>query len=223
MHQRISKNIFVFLSLFILLVTVNNKKFSKIDFFKINTLKVFGLDDLEKKNLTLKLEKLKNQNIFFLDKNRLSQRIDAEKIIEEFSIFKRYPSSLIIKVKRTNFLAIIKKNDTDFYISSNGNLIYAKEHQMSLPYIFGNININQFLEFKKIIDNSKFNYDEIKKIYHYKSKRWDLETKSGLIIKLPSKDLEKSFSLLFKLMQKDEFKNIKVIDLRQKNQIIINE
>ena len=32
----------------------------------------------------------------------------------------------------------------------------------NLPYIFGNINVKKFLSFKKIIDESNFQFNELK-------------------------------------------------------------
>ena len=114
-------------------------------------------------------------------------------------------------------------NGLDFYIGSNGNLIQVKKNRIDLPYLFGDIEIIEFLKLKKIIDNSKFDYKNVKNLYYFKSKRWDIETKDDLIIKLPFEKLEKSFEILLKLFDNKEFNSLKVIDLRQKNLIISNE
>ena len=60
------------------------------------------------------------------------------------------------------------------------------------------------------------------KIYFFKSGRWDIETNSDILIKLPKKNLKKSLELATDLLEKDKKKMIKKIDLRQNNQIIIN-
>ena len=166
---------------------------------------------------------LRNLNIFFLEKNQISEIIKSNKIIEKFSIFKNYPSNLIIKIKKTKLLAYTKKNNSVYYLASNGNLIETNDNQINLPYIFGNVEIEEFLKFKKIIDNSSFNYNDINNLYYFKSKRWDIETKKNLIIKLPIKNLESSFEILLKIFQEDKFMNFNIIDLRQNNQVILNE
>ena len=91
-----------------------------------------------------------------------------------------------------------------------------------MPFIFGDIEISEFLKLKKVIDNSNFNYNDIKNLYYFKSKRWDIETKNGLLIKLPHENLVKSFKLLLNIFYEKDFKNIKNIDLRQNNQVILN-
>ena len=63
---------------------------------------------------------------------------------------------------------------------------------------------------------------EIKNLYFFKSGRWDIETNNNMVIKLPKKNLEASLNLLLDLMNNNKFKNIKILDLRQDKQVIIN-
>ena len=87
----------------------------------------------------------------------------------------------------------------------------------------GEININSFLNLKKIIDESSLNFNEIKNLYYFPSGRWDIETSSEILIKLPTKRLKESLDLSLNLLNNEKFKNVKLIDLRQKNQVIVNE
>lgn len=223
MHLRISKKILIYLLIFFLVGTLNNKKISNFTFPKIDKIEIVGLTEFENNSLSQDLYMLRNLNIFFLEKNQISEIIKSNKIIEKFSIFKNYPSNLIIKIKKTKLLAYTKKNNSVYYLASNGNLIETNDNQINLPYIFGNVEIEEFLKFKKIIDNSSFNYNDINNLYYFKSKRWDIETKKNLIIKLPIKNLESSFEILLKIFQEDKFMNFNIIDLRQNNQVILNE
>lgn len=136
---------------------------------------------------------------------------------------KNYPSKLKINIEKTNFIAFTKKENLNYYIGSNGNLIKAKNLQINLPFIFGNVDIEEFLEFKKTIDNSSFNFSDIKNLYYFKSKRWDLETEDGLIIKLPYQQIKSSLNILSKFSKHEDFKDIKMVDFRLKNQIIVND
>ena len=223
MHQRISKKIVVYLFLFLTLVTLNNINLSDFNFLKIITLNLKELNNFEKKKFEEDLNFLKKEDLIFLDKDKISKKILANKIVEDFSIFKNYPSELEIFIKKTKFLAITKKNNQDYYIGSNGNLIYTKNSLERLPFIFGNVEPDDFLKLKTHINNSEFNFDQIKNLYFFKSKRWDIETKDDLIIKLPLDQIEISLNNLSKIIISEEFKNKKIIDLRQKNQVILND
>ena len=223
MHQQISKKIIIYLFLFLILVTVNNINLLNLNFLKIITLNVSGLNNLEKKKFEKDFNFLKKESLIFLDKTEISKKIFANKTVEELSVFKNYPSELKIFIKKTNFLAITKKNNQNYYIGSNGNLILTKNSVESLPFIFGNVEPDDFLKLKTYINDSDFNFDQIKNLYFFKSKRWDIETKDGLIIKLPLNQIEKSLNNLSKIIILEEFKNKKIIDLRQTNQFILND
>ena len=65
-------------------------------------------------------------------------------------------------------------------------------------------------------------FKKIIKLYYFKSKRWDIETSEGYLIKLSRNDVKKDLNLFVRLSNEDKFKNELVIDFRQKDQIILN-
>tara|TARA_B100000035_G_C20818023_1_gene472980 strand:- start:6 stop:677 length:672 start_codon:yes stop_codon:yes gene_type:complete len=223
MHQQISKKIIIYLFIFLLLGTFNNKNLLLLSFETTNYFEVKDLSETKNDKIIQDLSKLNDRNLFILKKNQVIEAINSHKIVESFFVFKNYPSNLNIKIEKTKFLAITKKDGLDYIVGSNGNLIKMENINKNLPYIFGDIKVLDFLKLKNIIDNSNFDYDQIKNLYHFKSKRWDIETKDGLIINLPSNDLKNSFEILSRIQQDKNFNHYKNIDLRQQNQIIVNE
>ena len=222
MPLQINRKILIYLFIFFILGTYTNKEFSNFNFPEIDSYKIEGLNVLENDQIFQDLSKIQNKNLFFLKQDEISKIINSNQIIESFSVFKHYPSSLNIVIEETIFLALTKKNGQDFYIGSNGNLIQTINKKTNLPFVFGNVEISDFLRLKKIIDNSNFNYDNIKNFYYFKSRRWDIETKDDLIIKLPSKELNVSFDILSKIYDNQKFKDIKVIDLRKENLVTLD-
>ncbi len=223
MPQQISKKVIIYLSFLFLLVTTNNINLLKFNFLKIMNLDIVGLNHLEKIEFRESLNFLKDENLLFLDKDKITKKIFLNNNIEDLFIFKNYPSDLKIIIKKTQFLAVTKKGTQDYFIGSNGKLIMTNNKNEDIPFIFGDVNIDDFLKLKNLITNTEFDYDKIKNLYYFKSTRWDIETKDGLIIKLPLKEIESSLKNLSKILVSEKFVNIKVIDLRQKNQIILNE
>ena len=78
-------------------------------------------------------------------------------------------------------------------------------------------------ELKKAIDQTNFKYDEIKRLFFFKSGRWDIETKKGLLIKLPKNEIQNSLKLVISFLSNSLENDVSLIDLRQNNQIIVNE
>ena len=223
MHQQISKKIIIYLFIFLLLGTFNNKNLLLLSFETTNYFEVKDLSETKNDKIIQDLSKFNDRNLFILKKNQVIEAINSHKIVQSFFVFKNYPSNLNIKIEKTKFLAITKKDGLDYFVGSNGNLIKMEDVNKNLPYIFGDIKVLDFLKLKNIIDNSNFDYDQIKNLYYFKSKRWDIETKDGLIINLPSNDLKNSFEILSRIQQDKNFNHYKNIDLRQQNQIIVNE
>ena len=143
--------------------------------------------------------------------------------MEKYSIFKRYPSSIDISIEKTKFLGRINDNGKIFLVGSNGKLTDNDSLNNQLPFIFGNPDIDEFLNFKKIIDQSKISYEEINNLYFFSSKRWDLEIRNNVIIKLPNDYIKESLDLALEFLHSNEFRDIKIIDARIKNQIILND
>ena len=223
MHHRRSKNIFFYFFLFLIIGTLNNKYLNNLDFPKINEINISGLDRKSNKDLQEKLNFLMVNNLFSLNKFEVKEIINTNNLVENFSVIKKYPSSLKIEIKKTKFLAYVKKNDNTYLFGSNGRLIDTKEMNQNLPVIFGKFENKDFFKLKKTIDNVNFNYKDIKNLFFFKSGRWDIETFSGVKIKLPNSNVGQSLELGIQILKDNQFKNIKQIDLRQKKQIIINE
>tara|TARA_B100000963_G_scaffold305268_1_gene279411 strand:+ start:1160 stop:1831 length:672 start_codon:yes stop_codon:yes gene_type:complete len=223
MLQQRNKKIIVYISLFFIIGTINNKSLNNLSLPKIKEIQISGLSNEKNMEVSQKLESLKLNNLFILKKFQVTQLLNSFNYIEDLSIFKKYPSSLNIKLIETNYLAVINKNENKFFLGSNGKMIRFDSTKKKLPHIFGNFNKDEFFRLKEIIENTDFDYNKIKNLFFFPSGRWDIEINSNQLIKLPKNELKKSFDLFLSLIENENFKNAKIIDLRQLNQIIIND
>ena len=223
MHQQTSKKILIYFFLFIIIGTLNNKNFTKIEFLKIEKINIYGIDAENKLDLIKKLDFFKFQNIFFINETIIKEIINSNPFVEKFSILKKYPSELEVKINKTKFLAYVQKKDGLFFLGSNQKLILTNGKIENIPYVFGNFDNKEFFVLKEIIDDSNFDYTQIKNLYFFPSKRWDIEMHSGLTIRLPINKLKESIELSLKIISGDSLRKIKMIDLRQNSQVIINE
>ena len=222
MHLKVNKKIFIYIFLFLILGSINNKNLYNIKFSQITDINIEGLSEKEHSKLIESLEILNLQNVFFLDKNKIIKILNSNNLIENFFIFKKYPSSLEIKIKQAEFLAKVNKNGKMYYLGSNGKLILSEKNQTELPFIFGEFKSKDFFDLYQVINDTSFDFNEIKKLFFFNSGRWDIETYSGVLIKLPREKFKQSFNISLKILNDDKFKKIKIIDLRQSNQVIVN-
>jgi len=227
MHQYRDKRkyfLFLFLTLFFL-SSINSQSFieKKQSLYNLKSIEVIGLD----KSLNIEIEQnlnfLINTNIFFINKQILNNQISKYNFIENYSIFKFYPSKIILKLKHTDLLARTIKNNEIFLIGSNSKFINVKKFNNFhyLPIVFGKFTAEEFILFKKILNRSDLNYKDIKEIFFYPSGRVDIKTIDNFIIKFPTKNIEEAMNIANKIIKNEKFNN-NMIDLRVPNQIILS-
>ena len=223
MHQQKSKQILIYFFLLLLFGSITNTSLQNTTFLNLKKVLVSGLDEKSNKELINKINILKLKNIFFLNENQIKGILEINSLIENYKVSKIYPSTLDIKINKTKSLAKINQNGKILFIGSNGKLLDEISKNQELPFIFGKPKIQEFLNFKKIIDESKFSYKEIKNFYFFPSKRWDIELKSNIVVKLPVKNLKGSLDNAFEFLADKDLKNNPTIDARIEGQIILND
>ena len=219
--------IFFYLILFILLSTqITKNKNVNINFnTNLNNIEVIGLSDKNNLKVYQSLKFLLTKSIFFINKNDFQNILKKNNLVESFYIKKIYPNLIKIKIKQTKLLAITNKNSKKFFIGSNGRLIPISQVELfynELPFVYSKSNYIDFIKLKKIIDESKFQFEQIESFYYFPSNRWDIKTKDGFLIKLPEKNIAESLKFVTLIKKKEEFKDKKIIDLRISNQIVLS-
>jgi cell division protein FtsQ len=222
MLQRKGKKVLIYFFLLFIVGSINNIELNKIKFQGINNIKVLGLGNENNLNLLEDIKNLNLKNIFFIKNKKINEIISSNNLVEKYEVFKKYPSSLIINLEKTKFLAKINNGGKIFILGSNGKLLKNDTSNNQLPFIFGNPKIDEFLEFKKIIDASQLSYKKIKNFYFFNSKRWDLELKNDIVVKLPQKNISNSLKLISKFLNNKNIRDFKILDARIKNQIILD-
>ena len=221
MHQRKSKKILIYFFLLILVGSINNNSINNFKLEKFKKINIFGLEENDQKKIIYNLNKLDFKNIFLINKKNIQNVIESNSLVEEYNVIKKYPYSIDINIKKTNFIARINKNGKYFLVGNNGKLSKKNNSKLKLPYVFGNPQIKEVVELKKIIDQSNIKYSEIASLYYFKSNRWDLKFKSNMLIRLPENIKKETLDKISILLKKIKLENIKIVDARIKNQIII--
>ena len=222
MQKRKNKKILIYIFLFFIFGTLNNKNLNNLNFAKVKSITVTGLDEKNNYKLMNSLNFLKIDNLFFLTKYQIEKIIESNNLVEKYFVSKKYPSTLNVKVDKTKILVRFKKNEKLFFLGSNGKLLEEFDNVNNVPFIFGEFKNKNFFELKNKIDESKFNFSEIKNLFSFRSGRWDIETNEGVLIKLPKNNLKESFELLVSILAENKKQKILKIDLRQHNQVIID-
>ncbi len=207
--------------MFLSICTLNNKNFINKNFAEVNKIVINGLDEKNIYEIKKHINYLDLDNLFFLDKIKIRKIIQSNNLVENFTVFKIYPSTLDIRINKTDFLVKTKRKDKYFILGSNGKFIESKDDK-NIPLIFGDFEEGNFFKLKEAIDHSNFDFKNIKNLFSFKSGRWDIETKDGLKIMLPKNNIKESLELFLFFQKENEKNNFKKFDLRQHNQVITN-
>lgn len=226
MHQSINKKkIYFYLVSFLFISTIfNNNLISNLkNIFEIREVEVENVKKEISENILSKTSFLKDENIFFVNKNFLIERLDKLNFIENINIKKKYPSIINIQAKETDLIAITYFNQKKYFVGQNGNFIIAKQisNKKKLPTIFGKFKPDDYIFLQRELLNQKIDLDEITRYYFHKNKRWDLYFANNIIIQLPNKNISEAINLFKKFTLKNNINPNTIIDLRIKNRLIL--
>ena len=223
MRPLIDKKIFFYILIFLFFGSLHSQNFNSKKIFNIKDINISGLNYDMIYSTSKELNNLKNKNIVEIDKDAIVSILNKNPLIDDFFIFKKYPSTLEISVYPTTFLANINIDGKNHYIGSNKKFIESQKVDNNIPIIFGKPSIDDFFYIKKNILNNDLDLKEISKLYFFPSKRWDIEFKNENLLKLPLNNIDKAISDYLKIYNSENFKNIKMFDMRIENRLILNE
>ena len=219
------KKIYFYLISFLFLSTISNNHY--VNGFKKNFL--INKIDIQidrtylNKIISQNAKFLLNNNIFSINSEILKDKFNKLNYLENIEIKKKYPSTIIIKANKTEYLAETFIEEKKYFVGRNGKFISAEyhDHKNSLPMIFGTFKIKDFLKLQSDLNRNNINLKKIKKYYYHKNKRWDLYLDKEIILMLPSNNLSDAIKIFKKYNLNNEIKIKTTIDLRIPNRIII--
>ena len=226
MLQQKNNKIYFYLFCFFILTTVMNQKLLLFfnDNFLLKKIEINTNSSLIKKQIKLNTQYMINNNIFFLDKKKILNKLNNLNFLENIKIQKNYPSSLEITANKTKLIAVTYLDQKKYFIGNNEKFISAKKvnNNYDVPIIFGKFLISDFLKLRKILLKNNIDQDKIIKYYFHKNQRWDLYFKNNIIIKLPNQSIIKALKLYKSFIDNNEIKPNTIIDLRVNKRLILS-
>ena len=207
----------------ILLLSTYNIKNINPNFSILNVKEIIVTNNsfVKKKNIAKKLSFLRESNIFFIEKTLLENKLKEIELIESFEIKKIYPNKIKIKVFEKKPIAILQNKKEKKYITDNNQLIsyfYSNKFEY-LPLVFGDR--DNFKIFYNNLKKINFPINDIKELYLFESRRWDLVTKRNQLVKLPINDYLKSLKNFLQLKDQENFRKYQTFDYRISEQLIL--
>lgn len=189
--------------------------------FKIENIIVENNKILNKDTILKKLEFLYNTNLLQLKNHSIKDELNKIDFIESFIVKRIYPNTIKIKVFESVPVAILQEKKKKFFYTSKGKTINLQnlDQFKELPIVFGDR--DSFHIFYQDLLNVGFPTQEIKMLYLFESKRWDIITIKNQTIKLPINNYKKSLKNFLNMKDQFNFDKFKIIDYRINNQLIL--
>ena len=151
---------FFYVFAFLFLTTITNHNYSNIlsNFFLVKDVNI-EINSYELRNILEKKTKfLIDENIFFLNRELILNKLKSLKFIENIEIHKKFPSTIRIQANKTDLIAITYIDQKKYFVGLNGNFIPEKAvyNNKKLPVIFGKFKINDYIQIKDLLKKKKF-------------------------------------------------------------------
>ena len=219
------KKILIYLFIFILLTSYNNSKYkflSNFDLFKVSSIKIVGNSIVLKKEILQLIGNIFEQNIFFLNKEEIDEKLKGISIIHSFDIKKNYPDTIIINIYEEKPLGILIEKDKNIITQENNIISYNLNiNKKNLPLIYGKKAEISFLKFYNLLKKHNFPIKEISSFHFFQIGRWDLKLKNNKTIRLPFENIERSIIQTISYLNEDKLDEYNIIDLRIDEKIIV--
>ena len=199
------------------------KRFIQTDYFKIREIPVSGDNALLKRSIVSKLEKLKGENIVYIDTKKIEKMVKEDVRVKNATIQKVFPSKLKVNIEERKLHAYVKKGTDLFLADSELNLFgYIQEEKFKNIPIVIYTNDESMKDLKIIISKIKNKdlYDmisEIKKSDDQKENKYELLLTDKIKIITDTLVNEKKYDEIYKSYQKIKSDQaIQYIDIRFK-------
>ena len=223
-NKKIKILFYIFIFIFLSTISFFEKTniFGGKIFFSLSKIEIYGYEKVDYVAMQNQLSEFIGKNLLFISPEEIKDILDENKLINEFTIQKKYPNTININLKEVNFVAKIFKDKKKYFLANNDNLILFKDYVLDqdLPNVYGKDVEYYFNDFQKLLKLNNFNLNIISSYYFFQINRWDLVTNNQKIIKFPSKDLNEAIKVANKLLNNKDFNKYSVIDLRINNKII---
>ena len=223
--MKIKKNLFfwLFILTFLSTYSISSIQKEKVSFFRIESINIQGLINVNKVDFDNKLKKLFGESLIFLNKNDLVKTASEFNFIKEIKIKKIYPNTLNIIVSENKPLGILNEKDQKILLLESGKTVsnYNIKEDSTLLNVNGIGAKKNFYKFYKRLEKTSFEIDLIKELNYHNIDRWDIVLKDNKIVKLPTESFESSIEKFISIYDKDNFNNFKIFDFRVNGQLIL--
>ncbi len=193
--------------------------------FRIENIIIAGTNNLPNDYINDIIKIYNNVNIFKINLSTIHNKIIKNSWVREAYIERVLPNTLKIKILEKKPIAIWQNKKNNNLVTANGDVIsHGNIHifKNDFPIIKGNKSKENISSILRILEANKNLSKNVWSLTFINQRRWDLHFNQGLVVRLPSQNVNKAWNKIIKLQQNYNILNLRLteIDLRNPKQIL---
>ncbi len=204
----------------------NIEKFSKNYGYSFTEVNINKLININPEEIEKYFTKYYGNSIFLIPIKEISKNLHQNKWIKDFTIKNDYKNTINVNIVESIPIGIYFNGEDSFLFDNNGKIIDLVDSNYNLYFDLimfeGN---NSLLNANTLLNSLPLLFrNEIKKAIFINNRRWDVQLRNGINIKLSENNVLDSFNnydKFYKNVSNQELTEIEMIDLRIPKQIIL--
>jgi cell division septal protein FtsQ len=201
------------------------QKYSDKYNYNLSKIEISKLQNIGEKEILYFFDAYKEKSIFLIPVKKISKNMQKIKWINSINIKSNYKNVLFIDIVEEKPFAIYDNNNQKILFSEN--LVFLKILKNNTDYrdLITFYGMNSLDNSKKFILSLERSFlEDISSATYINNRRWNLILKNGILLKLPENNFITSlenYKKIYVQFSNNDLKNIKIIDLRLINKVII--
>jgi cell division protein FtsQ len=193
--------------------------------FRITSIALAGQRHITREEILTTAGVTGRTSLLFLDATTARTRLKTNPWIAEATVLKLYPGRLHIAVTEREAFALWQKAGKVTVISDDGTVVepYVAKRFAKLPLVVGAGAEVKAKEFLALIDRYPLLRDQLHASTLVAERRWNLQLKNGITVRLPETDVERALVLLVQLDRDKKLlsRDVAAIDLRLSDRVTV--
>lgn len=201
------------------------EKFSQQYSYTLQKTDIDGLINVPKKEIEDYFLNYYEKSIFLIPIKNIAEKLVKNKWIEFVNIKNNYKNTITIQIKELVPVGIYFDGNKKLYFDRKGEIIdFVQDnnfHYKNLPIFKGDNALKNSISLRESVP--EFFKGKIEGVNFLNNRRWNIELKNGIILKLPEKNITESLNnyvKIFESISNEEIEEIEFIDLRLSNKAI---
>jgi cell division protein FtsQ len=193
--------------------------------FRITSIALAGQRHITREEILTTAGVTGRTSLLFLDATAARARLKTNPWIAEATVLKLYPGRLHIAITERDAFALWQKSGKVTVIAEDGTVVepYVAKRFAKLPLVVGPGAELKAKEFLALIDRYPLLRDQLHESTLVAERRWNLQLKNGITVRLPEADVERALELLVQLDRDKKLlsRDVATVDLRLSDRVTV--